>query len=167
MKPHLLSVLYPPFRLGRQYLLRKAIYGMSGAIPSYITDDRLAKMSNILDVAAGTCVWTLDLVRMPQLKSRLRGGAGDTRNSGSKINLYACDIDDSFFPDADITEAFGITTFQQDLTKPFSLDLYGKFDLIHLSFLAICLTASGWEAALDNCWRLLSWSMFFSAMILY
>ena len=130
---------------------------MSGAIPSYITDDRLSKMSNILDVGAGTCVWTLDLARMPQIKPRLRGGV---QNSGSKINLYACDIDDSFFPDADITEAFGITTFQQDLTKPFPSDLYGKFDLIHVSFLAICLTVSGWESALDNCRRLLSWLCF-------
>ena len=87
------SMSYPPFRLERQYLLKKAVYGMSDAIPSYITDDRLAKMSNILDVGAGTCVWILD--RMPQIKPRLQGGV---QNSGSKHNLYACDIDDSFFP---------------------------------------------------------------------
>lgn len=129
--------------------MKKAIYGFPGAVPECITDVHLADMSKILDIAAGTCVWTLELAQMPQIKPRLHPDS-------PSLSLYACDINKDFFPDPSITEAFGVVTFQQDVTKDFPNDLYGQFDLVHISFLAICLTISGWETALNNCARLLS-----------
>lgn len=136
-------------RLKTQYALKKKIYDQ--AIPSSVLRD-LDRFTDILDIAAGTCVWTLDLANSPHIKSRLHAPTGNL----PKVNLYACDINTGFFPEKSVTDRFGITTFQQDVTKPFHPSLHGKFDLIHVSYLAICLTRSGWDSALENYYQLLS-----------
>ncbi|KAJ7732698.1 hypothetical protein B0H16DRAFT_1580772 [Mycena metata] len=123
-------------RLAKQYAMKKAIYGWSSAVPTTID---LSKVENVLDIAAGTCIWTLDFADMPQVKS-----------NRDKINIYACDINTDFFPDSRFMDDMGITTFGQDVTAPFAEEYHGKFDLIHASFLVICLTEEGWLSALAN-----------------
>ena len=50
----------------------------------------------------------------------------------------------------------GITTFEQDVTKPFDSKWLGHFDLIHLSLLNWILTEAGWKKTFENVHRLLS-----------
>ncbi|KAF8157729.1 hypothetical protein K438DRAFT_1861078 [Mycena galopus ATCC 62051] len=50
----------------------------------------------------------------------------------------------------------GITTFEHDVTKPFPTEYLGSFDLVHISFLFLCLTKDGWNATLNNVQELLS-----------
>ncbi|KAJ7171160.1 hypothetical protein C8R46DRAFT_993340 [Mycena filopes] len=128
-------------RLTKQYAMKKAIYDWSSAVPDTVD---LSKVENVLDVAAGTCIWTLDFANMPQVKS-----------NRDKINIYACDINTGFFPDSRLMDEMGITTFGQDVTKPFAEQYHGKFDLIHASFLVICLTKEGWLSALANFFKIL------------
>lgn len=118
----------------------------------------LNQVRYVLDIAAGTCAWTLDFANTPSVRSRLgRNGvqAKDTDKEDPSIHLYACDIDIKFFPEKELLDDVGVETFQQDVTKPFRQDLYGKFDLVHISMLTLCLTPSGWSEALENCYRLL------------
>jgi ubiquinone/menaquinone biosynthesis C-methylase UbiE len=129
-------------RLAKQYAMKKSLYGWSTAVPDSIDVTRL---ENVIDIAAGTCVWTLDLASMPQIRSL-----------GDKIHIYACDINPGFIPAAQITDELGIKTFVQDATKPFPAEYHGAFDLIHASFLALCLTEEGWYSALANFNTLLS-----------
>ena len=139
-------------RLIKQYAMKKSFYGWTDATPPTLD---LQNVTHVLDIAAGTCVWTFDLANTPAIKSRLtQNTRGDSKTT--PLRLYACDIDTKFFPDKAILDEVGITTFQQDVTKPFPSDLYGKFDVLHISFLVICLTTAGWEAALKNCYELLS-----------
>ncbi|THU94068.1 hypothetical protein K435DRAFT_860889 [Dendrothele bispora CBS 962.96] len=128
-------------RLDKQYVMKKSYYGWSSAVPPSID---LTQVNKILDVAAGTCVWVLDLVNSPGIEHRL-----------SSLDLYACDINSKFFPDSAVTEAFGIQTFEQDVTKPFPTEMHGTYDLVHVSMLFLCLTKDGWKAALENCYTLL------------
>jgi ubiquinone/menaquinone biosynthesis C-methylase UbiE len=123
-------------RLAKQYAMKKSVYGWSTAVPSSIDVTHLEK---VIDIAAGTCLWTLDFATMPQIRSK-----------GDKIHIYACDINPGFIPDARVTDELGIKTFAQDATKPFPAEYHGEFDLIHASFLALCLTEEGWNSALTN-----------------
>lgn len=131
--------------------MKNAIYGWTAAVPSIID---IPKLQNVLDVAAGTCVWTADFANMPEVNARLAlpGRAPVT----SPIHLFATDIDTKFFPDKEFLDSFGIETFQHDVTKPFPPDMHGKFDLIHISFLLLCITEQGWKDALENCRQALS-----------
>ncbi|KAJ7115630.1 hypothetical protein C8R43DRAFT_935011 [Mycena crocata] len=123
-------------RLAKQYAAKKSIYGWSTAIPDTID---VTNINNVLDIAAGTCIWTLDFACMPQICARR-----------DKVRLYACDINPGFFPDPSITGELGITTFTQDVTLPFPAEYSGMFDLIHVSLLFLCLTEDGWSSAIAN-----------------
>jgi len=123
-------------RLTKQYAMKKSFYGWSKAVPDTID---LSRVENVIDIAAGTCIWTLDFTDMPQIKTRR-----------DAVHVYACDINTDFFPDSTLLEERGITAFEQDVTKPFPEEYQRKFDLIHTSFLVICLTEDGWVSALDN-----------------
>ncbi|KAI8971003.1 S-adenosyl-L-methionine-dependent methyltransferase [Trametes punicea] len=137
-------------RLHRQYAFKRALCGWNGPVPPSVD---LSFVSDVLDVAAGTCVWTLDLAMMPQIRERLSVPPGRLVNGG--VTLSACDIETKFFPDKAVTDKYGIKTFQHDVTKPFSPDLHGKFDTVHVSFLFLCLTEDGWTSALRNCFDVL------------
>ncbi|KAJ7276814.1 hypothetical protein C8J57DRAFT_1310492 [Mycena rebaudengoi] len=128
-------------RLSKQYAMKKGFYGWSKAVPDMID---VSEVEYVMDIAAGTCIWSLDFASMPQILARREA-----------VRLYACDINTAFFPDSKVMEDMGITTFEQDVTNPFPEEYYGKFDLIHTSFLVICLTEDGWEAALANIAKLL------------
>ncbi|KAJ7112780.1 hypothetical protein C8R43DRAFT_1138840 [Mycena crocata] len=126
-------------RLEKLYAMKKTLYGWLKAVPDAVD---LSQVDTVIDIGASTCIWTLDLLSIPEIKAR-RG----------KLQIYACDIDAGFFPSS-INEA-GTTAFQQDVTKPFPRQLQGMFDLIHASFLVSGLTAEGWISALANCRNLL------------
>ncbi|KAJ7664338.1 hypothetical protein DFH06DRAFT_1187518 [Mycena polygramma] len=125
-------------RLGKQYALRKSVYGWSTAVPDVDVVDT-TRLHNVLDIAAGTCMWTLDFAKMPQVRS-----------SRDKIQIYACDINPGFLPGPAVLEEFEIKTFIQDVTKPFPAEYGGMFDLVHASLLAVALNADGWNAAVAN-----------------
>lgn len=122
--------------------MKKTIYGWTSAVPD---DIHLVGVEKVIDIAAGTCMWSLDFANMPQIRAQ--------RNA---IEIYACDINPGFFPSSDVLEFAGIKTFTQDVTKPFPAELYGTFDLIHVSLLCMCLTEDGWGNALANFKSLLS-----------
>ncbi|KAJ7649208.1 S-adenosyl-L-methionine-dependent methyltransferase, partial [Mycena rosella] len=128
-------------RLANQYAMKKSVYGWTTPVPSTI---ELSEIRTVLDIAAGTCVWTIDLATTPQIKARR-----------DEVSIYACDINPAFFPPATVTEELGIKTFQQDVTKPFPTEFHGTFDLVHMCFLVLCLTEDGWTSALANIYTLL------------
>ncbi|KAJ7617097.1 S-adenosyl-L-methionine-dependent methyltransferase [Roridomyces roridus] len=123
-------------RLAKQYAVKKAMYGWSTALPDDSDLIDLSAVHRVIDVGAGTCVWAFDLLSMPRRPEDMQ--------------LYVCDINTSFFPEKAILAEFGITAFQQDVTKPFPEELRGTFDLVHASFLVGGLDADGWRAALAN-----------------
>ncbi|KAJ7189210.1 S-adenosyl-L-methionine-dependent methyltransferase [Mycena filopes] len=128
-------------RLTKQYIMKKSIYGWTSAVPDSID---LTRLQSVIDVGAGTCIWTLDLA--DTLKAR---GTNNT------TQLYACDIEAKFLPSAELAAAAGITLFTQDVTKPFPEEYHGTFDLVHASLLFLCLTEEGWGKALLNFKKLL------------
>lgn len=103
-------------------------------------------MSKVLDIAAGTCTWTLDLAKLPEVSSGL----------SRPLELWACDISIAKFPEQAIADCVGLKVFEQDVTKPFPQGMYGTFDLLHMTLLVYALTEDGWKKALQNCRDLLS-----------
>ncbi|KAJ7200300.1 S-adenosyl-L-methionine-dependent methyltransferase [Mycena pura] len=128
-------------RLLKQYTMKNAVYGWTKPVPDIID---LSSTRNVLDIGAGTCIWSIDLANTPEVKVRR-----------SEVNIYACDINPAILPPT-VTAELGIKTFEQDVTKPFPTEYHGIFDLVHLSFLFICLTEDGWNKALENVCTLLS-----------
>ncbi|CDO69438.1 hypothetical protein BN946_scf184791.g33 [Trametes cinnabarina] len=125
-------------RLHKQYIMKKMLTGWNAPVPKSID---VSSVSHVLDVGAGTCAWIRDFAAMEQIPKG--------------VHLYACDIDTKFFPDRSETDKFGITTFKQDVTTPFPENLHGKFDLIRISFLFMCLTEDGWNKAIQHCKQVL------------
>lgn len=138
-----------------QYLMTKKILGRTSPLPPCID---INSVSSVLDIAAGTCIWTLDLAKLPEVSSRLADAsisARSSRNPNAPLQLFACDISTAKFPEKEIAESVGLKTFEQDVTKPFPYDLYGTFDLVHMTLLVYALTEDGWKKALQNCKDLL------------
>ncbi|KAJ6576443.1 hypothetical protein DFH09DRAFT_1149376 [Mycena vulgaris] len=129
-------------RLVNQYAFKKGIYGWTKPVPKAID---LSEIRTVLDIGAGTCVWTLDFANDPQIRDRR-----------DEVTIYACDINPAIFPPTSVTDSVGIKTFQQDVVKPFPTEYHGKFDLVHVSYLVLCLTMEGWHAALANFHTLLA-----------
>ena len=126
-------------RLTTQYGLLKARLGRSSPVPPEID---LSSVKRILDVAAGNCVWILDVANQDEIKRSVRNYTSTSTLGDSNINinrerhdveLYACDIDLGKFPQKEVTDIHGIKTFTHDLTKPFPDNMKEKFDLIHMS----------------------------------
>ncbi|TBU37430.1 hypothetical protein BD309DRAFT_620835 [Dichomitus squalens] len=134
-------------RLGDQYVFKKSVAGWTSAVPASVD---VSRVSNVLDMAAGTCAWILDFASMPQVQERLSILGRTPPRGTTSIQLYACDIDVKFLPGLNVTDPLGIATFQQDVTKPFPKELHGTFDLVHMSHLLLCLTEDGWKATLRN-----------------
>ncbi|KAI9059892.1 hypothetical protein FKP32DRAFT_1679430 [Trametes sanguinea] len=125
-------------RLQKQYLMKKLLTGWNAPVPQSVD---VSSVHDVLDVGAGTCAWILDFASMEKVPKDVR--------------LYACDIDTKFFPDRSVTDKSAVTTFQQDVTTPFPEELHGKFDLLRISFLFMCLTEEGWNKAIRNCAQVL------------
>jgi SAM-dependent methyltransferase len=113
----------------------------------------LSKVSKILDAAAGTLVWSLEVAQQTDVRKRLH-------DASHPIRIYACDITLEKFPPSNITDPLHIETFLQDITKPFPNHMLETFDLINMKLLVLALTESGWQKALSNVYRLLSTSFF-------
>ena len=94
----------------------------------------------MLDVAAGTAVWALDLARQP---------------FASSLDLFASDITLSKFPSPDVLKRARITPFVQDLTQPFPDHMKGTFDVVHAAALVFALTPDGWGSMLRNVYEVL------------
>lgn len=150
------SINWGTIRLTSQYLMTKKILGRTSPLPSCID---INSVSNVLDIAAGTCIWTLDLAKLPEVTSRLANAStstGQSRDPKAPLQLWACDISTAKFPEKEIADSVGLKTFEQDVTKPFPSELYGTFDLVHMTLLVYALTEDGWKKALQNCKDLLS-----------
>ncbi|TFK40377.1 hypothetical protein BDQ12DRAFT_680854 [Crucibulum laeve] len=135
-------------RLQNQYNLAKDVMGHASAVPEWI---KLSEITNVMDVAAGTLVWTFDLIGSPAVRERLN----PSESAPDRINLYACDITDAKFPPKEQLDSMGIKTFLQDITKPFPEKFKGTFDLIHMGLVRISLTSEGWKKALKNIYEIL------------
>lgn len=138
-------------RLNLQHQYLKTILGYKDILElpldiSKATQDTV----NILDVAAGTGSWILDVARIPEVRSRL-----SPPSIPNTVHLYACDISDAKFPGESIKDSSGVNFFLQDITKPFPENMKGKFDLVHMAMLVWALTKDGWEAALQNIYDIL------------
>ncbi|KAJ6583458.1 hypothetical protein DFH09DRAFT_1275212 [Mycena vulgaris] len=118
-------------RLANQHAMKKSAYGWTTPVPTIID---LAEIQNILDIPSA-----------PQIKSRRQD-----------VTIYGCDINTAIFPPASLTDDTGVQTFVQDVTKPFAPQYHGKFDLVHISLLVLCLTGDGWRTALANVHTLLT-----------
>ncbi|KAI0764642.1 hypothetical protein C8Q74DRAFT_1283089 [Fomes fomentarius] len=143
-------------RLQSQYLYKRSAMGWSDAVPKSLD---LSCISDVLDVAAGTCAWTLDLSSMTEVAQRLQHTV--TNHPSLPIFLSACDINTRFFHDKTTLDQAGITTFQQDVVKPFPADMQGRFDLVHVSLLVSCLTKEGWGTALSKIHNVMKLGGFF------
>ncbi|CDO76731.1 hypothetical protein BN946_scf184813.g1 [Trametes cinnabarina] len=113
-------------RLGKQYAYKRTLFGWNSPMPPSLD---VSGLTDILDVGAGTCVWTFDFANMPQVKPRPALPEKTQPKETLLVRLYACDIDTVFFPDRALLDEFGV--FQQDVTKPFAPELRWKFDLVH------------------------------------
>jgi hypothetical protein len=72
------------------------------------------------------------------------------------LQVFACDISTSKFPQKDEPGVRKITFFQHDVTEPFPDEFLGTFDLINVCFLAYALTNQRWKVALRHLYSLLS-----------
>lgn len=99
------------------------------------------RVNKVLDVAAGSLAWTLDVARSAD---------------PSRIQLYACDIAPDNFPPTSVTDAFSITTFIHDATQPFPEEMKGQFDVVNMRLLVYALSEDQWKKALENIHYLLS-----------
>ncbi|KAL7277655.1 hypothetical protein ACG7TL_008582 [Trametes sanguinea] len=144
-----------PRRLGKQYAFKRALSQWNSPIPPSLD---VSGVANVLDIGAGTCVWTFDFANLPEVRSRLNIPGKEPSKGTNPVQLYACDIETKFFPDRALLDEFGVKTFQQDVTTPFPPKYHGKFDIVHLSFLFLCLTRKGWTKALRNINQVLSMS---------
>jgi SAM-dependent methyltransferase len=132
-----------------QYEITKAGFGYSDILDLPI-DVSGAGEVNIMDIATGTGAWILDVARIPEISGRL------APNSINRVKLFACDISNAKFPSKSLTDSVGIYFFEQDVIESFPEDMYGQFDLIHVSLLCFALTRQGWDLALANIDKLLS-----------
>lgn len=113
----------------------------------------LKSVSKVLDVGAGTLVWTLDVASLPEVTHRLAPMVSNP------IHLYACDVTAQKFPPSHELDPLGIKTFVHDVTTPFPPDLSGTFDLVHMRLLCSALSEEGWRKSLKHLHNVLSTSI--------
>ncbi|KAF9458397.1 hypothetical protein BDZ94DRAFT_1313356 [Collybia nuda] len=125
-------------RLDKQYLLFQKCFDRGPVtLAGSLKKDRVNK---VLDVAAGSLAWALDVARSAD---------------SSKIQLYACDITPDNFPPTSVTNALSITTFVHDVTRPFPEDMIGQFDVVNMRLLMYALSEDQWKKALNNIYDVL------------
>ena len=129
-------------RLNKQHNLVLTGLGHRSPVPPEVD---LSSVKTILDAAAGTCIWLLDVINQPEVRERI-----------SDMELYASDISLAKFPPAEVIDNFGIKVSEHDVTKPFPEELIGRFDLVHSRAISSALTPYQWRLALANFQTLLS-----------
>jgi SAM-dependent methyltransferase len=132
-----------------QYQVLKSGFGHDEIIELPLNVSEHKKL-NILDIGTGTGSWILDVARIPEIST------WTSSRAANHLKLFACDISDAKFPPELLTDPLGIHFFVQDVTQPFPQEMYGTFDLIHVSLLCFALTRQGWKSALKNIHDLLS-----------
>ncbi|KAI9458376.1 S-adenosyl-L-methionine-dependent methyltransferase [Lactarius psammicola] len=120
-------------RLKTQYFHFKTVFGPN-TVPPVVNTTRINK---VIDVATGTGAWALDLLSQPDVRDR-------------DLQVFACDISTSKFPQAYEPDVDKIIFFQHDVTKPFPDEMLGTFDLVNMNYLVFALTVQGWKLALQN-----------------
>lgn len=145
-----------------QHEYLKRVLNRKHPLPSTINP---TSISTVLDVAAGSFAWILDLARTPGIKERIRprdsstalSAFGETQHDSTRkeVKLYACDLSDAQFPPQEILREFNITAFRHDICKSFPSNLKGKFDLIHMRLLVFALSEAEWLRTLENLRELL------------
>ncbi|VDC00855.1 unnamed protein product [Peniophora sp. CBMAI 1063] len=129
-------------RLATQYFYMKHFFDNADFLPPPIDID---KVESVLDVAAGTAAWTLDLADQPAAAARL-----PPHNHQHPLHLRICDISTAKFPPEDILARAGIEAFQHDVLTPFPAELQGTVDLVNMNYLVYALTEEKWKLALKN-----------------
>ncbi|KAI0312147.1 hypothetical protein OF83DRAFT_1287085 [Amylostereum chailletii] len=115
-------------RLSKQYLWMKHLFNHADAVlPPSVDLSHLPK-AKVLDAAAGTAAWALDLAhaRAPGLPP---------------LELHASDITLAKFPPEAALQRAGVRAFAHDLTRPFPAEMRGTFDVVHMAYLVYALTA--------------------------
>ncbi|KAI9440861.1 S-adenosyl-L-methionine-dependent methyltransferase [Lactarius indigo] len=120
-------------RLKTQYLHFKTVFD-SNTVPPEVNINHVRK---VIDVATGTGAWALDFVSQP-----------DVHDHG--VQVFACDISTTKFPQAGNPDVDKITFFRHDVAQPFPHEMLGTFDLVHMSCMCGALTVQGWKLALQN-----------------
>ncbi|KAH8976799.1 hypothetical protein EDB86DRAFT_2820162 [Lactarius hatsudake] len=120
-------------RLNSQYLHFKTVFG-SNTVPPAVNINHVGK---VIDVATGTGAWALDFVSQPNVCDR-------------DVQVFACDISSTKFPQENKPDFDKITFFKHDVTKPFPDKMLRTFDLVNMSYMTISLTVQGWKSALQN-----------------
>ena len=137
-------------RLTDQYYMLKGGLQRTSPVPPELD---LSKISSVLDVAAGNCIWILDFASQPEIECRVQ-------LTEPSIELHACDIDLGKFPPSARLSKKGVKGFQHDVTRPFPEEMRHRFDLIHMSILIGALSSKQWEVAIRNLRDALSMSSF-------
>lgn len=127
-----------------QYKLFRSCLYRETALPASVDPTSL---SRVLDVAAGSLAWILELATLPEIKSKI---------AKSEIELYACDLTAAQFPSQDVLDDAKIITFFQDVTAPFPTEMHGTFDLVNMRLMSVALSKNNWVKAVRNLRDLLS-----------
>lgn len=150
-----------------QYNWIKKVMGRSSPLPPSIDP---ATITHVMDVAAGSLLWTLDVANMPEIKPRLVPSSSSSSSTSSSspssssstsspikpVKLYACDLSTSQYPAQSILDEYGITAFQHDATMPFPDELKGKFDVVNMRLINVAISRQGWQKALTYVREILS-----------
>ncbi|VDB89423.1 unnamed protein product [Peniophora sp. CBMAI 1063] len=129
-------------RLSTMYYLLKYFFDNQNFLPEPIN---IEEIGNVLDVGAGTGIWTLDLADQSAAAARL-----PPHDCEHPLRLSMCDISTAKFPPAEVLAPVGIKAFQHDVLTPFPADMHGTFDLVNMNYLVIALTEDKWGIALKN-----------------
>ncbi|KIY48176.1 hypothetical protein FISHEDRAFT_59013 [Fistulina hepatica ATCC 64428] len=131
-------------RLDEQYVMFKHFLDRDTTVlPESINPEDL---HCVLDVAAGSMAWSVDVASLPQIRPRL----SPSTPLSKRIEIYASDITGAKFPPQDVIDALHIKTFLHDVTQPFPAALHAKFDLVNMRMLLYALSREGWIQALRN-----------------
>jgi SAM-dependent methyltransferase len=122
-----------------QYCLLKEGFGHSNLLDLPLDISSIGEL-NILDIATGTGAWILDVTCIPEISTHLAATAAN------RVTLSACNISNAKFPPKPVRDCLAIRFFLQDVMQPFPLEMYGQFDLVHVSLLCLALMEQGWHS---------------------
>jgi SAM-dependent methyltransferase len=122
-------------------MFTKKLFDHTELLPPVID---LNRVDRVLDVAAGTGIWALDLADVPAARARLAS------NTSRPLEISICDASTAKFPPSEFLRPLRINAFQHDITEPFPKALHGTFDLVHMTYLVYALAEPKWNLALRN-----------------
>ncbi|KAF9458165.1 S-adenosyl-L-methionine-dependent methyltransferase [Collybia nuda] len=120
-------------RLDRQFHIYQKFFDKGPVTLAGFLDEK--RVNKVLDVAAGSLAWTLDVARS---------------TDPSMVELHACDIAADNFPPTSVIDAFSINAFIHDATQPFPEEMKGQFDVVNMRLLVYAFSEDQWKKALKN-----------------